>query len=1100
MRPLKTFIHCDHNKINTSSWYGDEIHDDKPPSHTRLMFHNLNHLNLHGTEGLDMFVHEQQSLQVDVQAFSEHCLDTTKFQVNHSAKEIVRRTSVGQSLLHWNSSTESALNTFKPGGTGILMLGPLCSRLEPEGKGSDPLGRWCYVTLRRKALPPVTIISAYQVCPRPTNLLGNTAYHQQQRLLNAQGRYNMHPRKAFIEDITSLIENFSRQGHDLIIGGDFNESLEDKYSGILHVMTTNNLVDPFLQRFPHHEEFGTHIYGQRRIDIALVTPRLMNSIRLIGYAPFDYATRSDHRPLLIDFHTCTLLGKIQDIPPTLQRGVRSTDKQSVKIFIDTMYQEVQRRKGFRLQYQLKDETATRQIVEQIDAILGISGDIAESKCKRRRPEFYSQTIVRHRVKVSVLRGHLNSLKTGTDRSEQLRRKMKRVGLDFPLPNTLRLTRLAIRTATAELQELSQNSMVPRHSEFEEKIALASMTSDTQSKKILQAIKKVEANKKTYCILKAMRATADKTQKLDRVEIPASWPPTDQPVTTLEQLEDPKTCTEWRLVTNPMEVEYYLMLRNRLHFGQAQGTPFTTAPLQEDIDWAATSVSTEQLLQGTYVSTTPIPHCNDLLRACRAKTELDKISDDMTMQEFRGKVKVWRENTTTSPSGRHLGRYKALFRDVHIKQDEDMSDDAVPFATKQEQLAALILEIINYCIRNTYVLERWKTVINVMIFKDPGNFKIHRLRVIHIYEADFNLILAVKWRQLLYHANNQDLINEGQYGGRPGCEAQSLTLLEELKYDLSYLTRRSLFNFDNDASSCYDRIIVPLASVINRKYGLHRNIVATHAKTLQEARFHLKTAVGISDLHYSHCASFPIHGTGQGSGNSPCIWLFISSTLFDIHTSKAHGARFITPDGSLQVSFSMVGFVDDSTGSYNDFRPSDQATLGTMFKRMEHDAQAWNDLLYCSGGKLELPKCSFHVLHFDFLPNGRPQPTIAKYDNMIHIIDAESQEKIPIPAKRVFETHKTLGHHKSPLPNLLHEIHPLQQKANRLALLIATSPISRSGAFLAYHSIFIPSIKYTLPQSFYTKKILDQAQASSIGYIISKCGLTENNEVYIYIVR
>jgi hypothetical protein len=111
--------------------------------------------------------------------------------------------------------------------------------------------------------------------------------------------------------------------------------------------------------------------------------------------------------------------------------------------------------------------------------------------------------------------------------------------------------------------------------------------------------------------------------------------------------------------------------------------------------------------------------------------------------------------------------------------------------------------------------------------------------------------------------------------------------------------------------------------------------------------------------------------------------------------------------------------------------------------------------------------------------------------MIHIIDAESQEKIPIPAKRVFETHKTLGHHKSPLPNLLHEIHPLQQKANRLALLIATSPISRSGAFLAYHSIFIPSIKYTLPQSFYTKKILDQAQASSIGYIISKCGYNRN---------
>ena len=840
--PLIDLFHRDPNNTNNNRWHGHVIREDKSPSHTRIMFHNINHLNLYGTEGFDMFIHEQHSLQVDIQAFSEHCLDTTKFVVNHTAKDILRKSSLGQNLLHWNSSTESAVNTYKPGGTGILMLGPICSRLEPEGKGSDTLGRWCYVTLRRKALPPLTIISAYQVCPRPTNVLGNTAYHQQQRLLNAQGRHNIHPRKAFIEDIISLIENLSRQGHDLIIGGDFNESLADQHSGILHAMTLNNLVDPFLQKFPSHEEFGTHVHGKRRIDMALVTPRLMHSLRLIGYAPLDYATRSDHRPLILDFHTDTLLGRIRDIPPTIQRGIRSNDKQSVEIFINTMHQEVTRGQGFALQGQLQDNTATTQLVEQIDTLLGRSGDIAESKCKRRRPEFYSQTIVRHRVKVSVLRGHLNSLKTGSNRSEQLRRKMQRVGLDIYLPNTLRLTRLALKNAISELQEISQDSMIPRHSEFNDKIESASKENDKQSAKILKAMKKVEANKKTYCILRAMRATVDKSQKLDRVEIPASWPPPDQPITSLVQLEDPKTCIEWRLVTNPLEVEYYLMLRNRLHFGQAQGTPFTMPPLHEDINWGATSLSAEQLLQGTYTAVTSIPQCQELLHECRATAEIDNIAHEMTLQEFRGKIKVWRENTTTSPSGRHLGRYKALFCDIQEAKSGD-SDEDISITTKQEQLAALILAVINYCIRNTYVLNRWKTVVNVMIFKDPGNFKIHRLRVIHIYEADFNLILAVKWRQMLHKANNDNLIHEGQYGGRPGCEAQSLTLLEELKYDLSYLTRRSLFNFDNDASSCYDRIIVPLASVINRKYGMHRSIVATHAKTLQEARFHLKTLLG-----------------------------------------------------------------------------------------------------------------------------------------------------------------------------------------------------------------------------------------------------------------
>ena len=147
---------------------------------------------------------------------------------------------------------------------------------------------------------------------------------------------------------------------------------------------------------------------------------------------------------------------------------------------------------------------------------------------------------------------------------------------------------------------------------------------------------------------------------------------------------------------------------------------------------------------------------------------------------------------------------------------------------------------------------------------------------------------------MHFADNYNTINEGQYGGRPGCKAQSLTLLEELKYDISYMTRQSLFNFDNDATSCYDRIVVPLVSLINRKYGLHQKIVSVHAATLQEAQFRLKTAAGISEISYSHCHQFPIHGTGQGSGNSPCIWLFILSTLYDIHASKAFGATFCLP--------------------------------------------------------------------------------------------------------------------------------------------------------------------------------------------------------------
>ena len=121
-----------------NSWQGHEIQIPKPSDSTRIMFHNIRNLPMHGPEGLEMFIHAQSSMGVDLQGFSEHCLDTTKYEVYHSAKEILRRTFPNPATIQLNSSTEPAQNIYKPGGTGILALGHIASRLEPMGKGGDP--------------------------------------------------------------------------------------------------------------------------------------------------------------------------------------------------------------------------------------------------------------------------------------------------------------------------------------------------------------------------------------------------------------------------------------------------------------------------------------------------------------------------------------------------------------------------------------------------------------------------------------------------------------------------------------------------------------------------------------------------------------------------------------------------------------------------------------------------------------------------------------------------------------------------------------------------------------------------------------------------
>jgi hypothetical protein len=180
---------------------------------------------------------------------------------------------------------------------------------------------------------------------------------------------------------------------------------------------------------------------------------------------------------------------------------------------------------------------------------------------------------------------------------------------------------------------------------------------------------------------------------------------------------------------------------------------------------------------------------------------------------------------------------------------------------------------------------------MMIYKKEGNVKIHRLRVIHLYEADLGFLWGAKWGNVMKKAVKEKTLHPGQYGGLPGRDCTSLTYLEELWFDYSLLTRYSFANFDNDATACYDRMLYSIASLAGRKYGIHKHIIFIHAQTLEEAEFKLKISTKMSDKSYRHCMRFPVHGTGQGSTNSPTIWCFISSVLLQSHNENAHGMLF-----------------------------------------------------------------------------------------------------------------------------------------------------------------------------------------------------------------
>jgi hypothetical protein len=97
----------------------------------------------------------------------------------------------------------------------------------------------------------------------------------------------------------------------------------------------------------------------------------------------------------------------------------------------------------------------------------------------------------------------------------------------------------------------------------------------------------------------------------------------------------------------------------------------------------------------------------------------------------GKYKRWKERTSTSPSGRHLGHFHALFRPLKAKDDEE-----------REQLDALqtyIIELHTLMLQTAYdnghVYKQWEYILTCMLGKDSSIPRIHRLRIIHLYECD-----------------------------------------------------------------------------------------------------------------------------------------------------------------------------------------------------------------------------------------------------------------------------------------------------------------------------------------------------------------------------
>jgi hypothetical protein len=158
---------------------------------------------------------------------------------------------------------------------------------------------------------------------------------------------------------------------------------------------------------------------------------------------------------------------------------------------------------------------------------------------------------------------------------------------------------------------------------------------------------------------------------------------------------------------------------------------------------------------------------------------------------------WRESTVTSPSGRHLGIYRSLVTaycdssgEFSTRPDLDADSPASDLTVQEqaEEIPHVIFGLAESAARLGFYLQQWTQVINVMIYKKPGCIELDKLRVIHLFEADFNLLVGLFFgRRAMHHQVDHNLLHEGQFG-KPGGECQDTAFSKILTNMVSHFSK------------------------------------------------------------------------------------------------------------------------------------------------------------------------------------------------------------------------------------------------------------------------------------------------------------------------
>jgi hypothetical protein len=210
-----------------------------------------------------------------------------------------------------------------------------------------------------------------------------------------------------------------------------------------------------------------------------------------------------------------------------------------------------------------------------------------------------------------------------------------------------LVKSKLREAQKQMREIHKQADRLREQHLSQKLTDAENANETVRQKRLKILLRAHTQQQIFKRLRNMfKATS--TGGLSYILIPKDFNAKDYPY-------EPNKVTEWVQIHDPEIMQELIQKRNIVHFGQAHGTPFTREPLTK-LNWEATSIDAREVINGVI----PITLLNEnqfagkIINYIAKRDTLPPINTYLTAEQVGRGFRKWRESTSTSPSGCHLG--------------------------------------------------------------------------------------------------------------------------------------------------------------------------------------------------------------------------------------------------------------------------------------------------------------------------------------------------------------------------------------------------------------------------------------------------------------